>query len=164
MDAHAHSLGELFRFTVPLWEIAVRGTVMYVGLFLLLRWARRESAGLSLGDVLLITLLGDAAQNAMAGDSHSLADGAGLIGVIFAWDRGIDWLTWRSRRVRRWLMPSPLELIRDGRILRANLRREWITVDELRSQLRLAGVEDPATVARCVLEPDGSVSVVKQER
>ena len=148
---------------LSLWETVLRGTIMYLALFVLLRLSRRESSGLSLGDVLLITLLGDAAQNGMTGDTHSIADAGILILTIMGWDRLIDWSTWRSRRMRAFLRPQPLALIADGKVLRDHLRQEWITVDELRTQLRLAGVEEVSQVHRCFLEPDGNISVVRND-
>lgn len=153
----------IFIPSVPLLETVVRGTVMYLGLFAVMRLARRESSGFSLADILLITLLGDAAQNAMIGSSTTLTDGVLLIATIVGWERAIDWLSWRFTVVRTWLLPAPLPLIANGRIIRANLRREWITVDELLAQLRRSEVEGPSGVARCTLEADGSITVIKSQ-
>ena len=153
----------IVRPAVPLAETIFRGTVMFIGLFIAMRLIRRESSGLSLADVLLVSLLGDAAQNAMGGGSNSLGDGMLLVATIMGWERVLDWLDWRSPAFRRWFKPRPLPLVRDGRIQRRNLRHEWITVEELMSQLRLGGVERLEDVKSCTLEPDGGISVVKRE-
>lgn len=163
LPADASAWLRIFAPSIPLIETVLRGTVMFLGLFVIMRLTRRESSGLSLADVLLVTLLGDAAQNAMAGESTSVADGAVLVATIIGWERAIDWLGWRSARIRHWLKPAPLPLVLAGRIQRHNLRREWITVDELMSQLRLGGIDDLEEVKSCTLEPDGSISVVKAE-
>ena len=60
------------------------------------------------------------------------------------------------------LEPPPLLLIDNGRILRRNLRVEFISDDELRSKLREHGVDDPALVAKAYIEPDGEVTVIKK--
>lgn len=153
----------IFRPAVPVAETILRGTVMFIGLFIAMRLIRRESSGLSLADVLLVSLLGDAAQNAMGGGSASVGDGGLLVATIMGWERILDWLEWRSDAFRRWFKPKPLPLVRDGRIQRCNLRHEWITVEELMSQLRLGGVERLEDVKSCTLEPDGGISVVRRD-
>jgi uncharacterized membrane protein YcaP (DUF421 family) len=54
-----------------------------------------------------------------------------------------------------------LPLIKNGRMLRHNMRKEFITEDEVRSQLRQQQIEDVAAVRLAHLEPDGSISVVR---
>lgn len=61
-------------------------------------------------------------------------------------------------------MDSPARpLIRNGQLMRANLRREWITRDELMGLLRTHGVEDTAQVKAAYLEANGEISVIKRE-
>ena len=60
--------------------------------------------------------------------------------------------------------PPALPLVRDGRILHRNLRREFITIDELRAKLREHGVEDVAEVKTARLESDGEISVLTDRR
>lgn len=60
------------------------------------------------------------------------------------------------------LEPAPLLLIDNGRILKRNLRVEFISEDELRSKIREHGVDDPAKVAKAYIEPDGEVTVIKK--
>ncbi|TFW09568.1 DUF421 domain-containing protein, partial [Oxalobacteraceae bacterium OM1] len=67
---------ELFAFSVPVAELLVRGTVMYWFLFALFRFVvRREVGGVGVGDILIMVIVADAAQNAMAGEYHSISDG-----------------------------------------------------------------------------------------
>jgi uncharacterized membrane protein YcaP (DUF421 family) len=58
----------LFIPTVPLVEIILRGTLVYLLLFAVLRVLRREAGGLGIADVLVIVLIADASQNAMSSD------------------------------------------------------------------------------------------------
>jgi uncharacterized membrane protein YcaP (DUF421 family) len=154
---------ELFSLTVNPLELIVRGTCIYVGLVLVFRFAlQRDLVGLGVADVLFIALLADAAQNGMAGEYRSVADGAVLLGTLAFWNAGMNFATFRWPLARRLLEAPTLELIRDGRILRRNLKREWITVEELMSQLRAKGVEDVANVRLAVLEADGELSVLEK--
>ena len=46
---------------------------------------------------------------------------------------------------------------------RRNMRKELITEEELRSQMRQQGVSDFADVQKACLEANGEISVVKEE-
>ncbi len=76
----------------------------------------------------------------------------------------MDWLGYRVPRVQRVAKPSKLPLVRQGRLLEDNMRRELLTEEELNSQLRLQGVSDVSEVEVAYMEPDGRVSVITRER
>ncbi len=149
--------------TMSLAEIVLRGTLVYVLLFFILRVLRREAGALGISDLLVVVLIADAAQNGMAGEYKSVTEGAVLVGTIAAWDYFLDWLGFKFPAVGRLLRPAPLVLVKDGEAMRRNLRRELISMDELMSQLREQGVENLSDVKRCYLEGDGHVSVIKKE-
>ncbi len=153
----------IFVPTLPIAEIFLRGTVIYLLLFGILRVLRREAGAISVGDLLVVVLVADAAQNAMASDYKSITEGVLLVGTIVGWDYFLNWLGYRSRWVHDLLRPPPLALIKDGRLLRRNLRQELITTDELMSELRQQGVDSVDTVRRCYLEGDGHFSVIMDQ-
>lgn len=155
--------GETFRPGVPISEIILRGSLMYLFLFLLLRVVLKRQAGtLALSDLLLIVLLADAAQNGMSAGYKSLTDGILLVSVLVFWNFAIDWLGYRVPLLGRIVHPPPLPLIRDGRLIRQNMRHELVTREELLSQLREQGIEDVAAVKTAHMEGDGRISVVKK--
>jgi uncharacterized membrane protein YcaP (DUF421 family) len=149
--------------TVSLLEIVLRGTVVYLLLFFVLRVLRREAGALGISDLLVVVLIADAAQNAMSSEYKSVTEGAALVGTIIAWDYSLDWLGYRFQALGRLLRPAPLPLVKDGRALRQNLRREMVSMEELMSQLREQGVEHLSEVKKCYLEGDGHVSVIKKD-
>jgi uncharacterized membrane protein YcaP (DUF421 family) len=114
----------IFALSVSPWEMIVRGSVMYWFLFLLFRVVvRRRVGAVGIGDVLLLVIIADAAQNAMAGEYRSTTDGMILVGTIVGWNTLVDWLVYRSPKLQRLLEPAPLLLVRDGRILYRHLRQ-----------------------------------------
>jgi len=113
--------------------------------------------------MLVVVLIADAAQNAMGSEYKSVTEGAVLVVTIASWDYLFDWLGYRYPWFRRVLRAAPLPLIKDGRVLRRNLRQEWITDDELKAELREQGVENIGKVKRCYLEGDGHFSVITAE-
>jgi uncharacterized membrane protein YcaP (DUF421 family) len=144
-------------------EIILRGTVVYLFLFFILRILRRETGAIGISDLLLIVLIADAAQNAMSSDYKSVTDGAILVSTIAFWDYFLDWIAYRFPITRRLLRPAPLLLIKDGRLQRRNMRQEMITEDELMGRLREQGIESVEDVKKSYLEGDGSISVIRKE-
>lgn len=152
----------LFGWSVPPLELVVRGSAMYWFLFLLFRFPlRRDTGSVGMADVLLMVVIADASQNAMAGEYSSISDGCLLIATIAGWSLVIDRLALRSPRLRRFFEPPPVVLIRDGQVLVRNLRRELMSKDDLLAQLRHHGLDDPSQVREARLESDGQVSVVR---
>ena len=149
---------------VPVLETIIRGTVMYLTMFALLRVFRRQTGSLGPADLLVLLLIADAAQNGMADDYKSITEGIVLVGTIMAWEYAIDWLSYRVPAFGKAVEGEPLLLIREGQIIDKNLERELITHDDLLSQLRQKGVDDPAKVACCFLEGDGHMSVITFDR
>lgn len=154
---------ELFGLSVPLLEILIRGTVIYWFLFLIFRFVvRREIGAVGIADILILVIIADASQNAMAGESSSIGDGMVLVSILIGWNMLLDWLTYRFPGLRRIAEPSSLCLIRNGQMLRRNMRREFITEEELWQKLREQGVESLDQVKNMHLEPDGNFSVIKK--
>jgi uncharacterized membrane protein YcaP (DUF421 family) len=160
-----HDWKSIFVPDTPFLEIIVRGTVMYLSIFFLLRIVlKRQTGTLGMTDLLLITLLADASQNAMAGEYKSVPDGIVLVGTIIFWNYFFDWLSFKSEWFERLIEPAPLPLVKRGRLLRQNMRRELITEAQLLGKLREEGIEDISEVKQAQIESDGQLSVIKYEQ
>jgi uncharacterized membrane protein YcaP (DUF421 family) len=148
----------------PLLEIFTRGSLVYLSLFVLLRVILKRQAGtVGMSDLLVIVLIADAAQNAMADDYKSVPDGILLVATLIFWNFALEWLGYRFPFIEKWVHPAPLSLVKEGKMLPANMRRELITRQELMSQLREQGIEDIHQVKKACLEGDGKLSVVQYE-
>jgi len=157
-------LETLFRLDVSFLELVVRTSLIYLILLLVLRSiARREMGSLELPELLMIVLIADGVQAGMAGNYESISGALVVAGTLIGWNWLIDWLTYRFAAVERLMRPPPLKLIESGRILRHNMRREYVTSDELWSHLRQEGIEDLAVVKHAFMEPDGTLSVIRVE-
>lgn len=150
--------------TISLLEIFVRGTVMYLVLFGLLRFVlKRERGTVGITDLLVVVLLADAAQNALAGGYESITEGILLVATIIFWSYALDWIGYRFPSVRRLVQPRPLPLIQDGQFVWENMRKELVTEEELMSQLRQRGIEDTSGVKYVYMEGDGRFSIIERE-
>lgn len=157
--------GKVLLPDTPLLETFLRGTVTYLALFIMLRVILKRQAGtVGITDLLVIVLIADAAQNSMAGNYNSISDGLLLVATIIFWAWALDWLSYHSPAFKKLIHPGPLLLIRNGKLERRNLQKELITEDELKSQLRLQGVNDFSEVKEAYMEGDGRFSVVNFEK
>jgi uncharacterized membrane protein YcaP (DUF421 family) len=145
----------------PLLEIFVRGTVVYLALFALLRFVRRRQSGaMSVSDLLVVVLIADASQNAMAGEYRAVPDGLLLVAVIVGWDMLLDWAAFRYPTFEWIVRPPKLQLVADGKPLWRNMAMEFVTQEELQSALREQGVDDLSKVKAAYMEPTGRISAI----
>jgi uncharacterized membrane protein YcaP (DUF421 family) len=156
---------KMFSLDTPLVEIFIRGTVVYLALFALLRFVvKREVGTVGIADLLVIVVIADAAQNAMAGTYTSITDGILLICTIIGWNLTLDWLAYRIPAIRRIIEPQPVQLVKDGRTIKRNMRKVLLTEDDLMSQLRLQGCDSLSDIKASYMENDGRISVIEHEK
>ncbi|AZZ80376.1 hypothetical protein C5O27_04105 [Gordonia alkanivorans] len=153
----------IFGFSVPVEESIVRGTVTFFVVFVLMRVVgQRESGGLGLTDVLLVVLMSEAAAAGLQGSRiSSVSDGTVLVATVLFWSVSLDALAYRFPRIAGWVKARPRPLIEDGTLNRKVMLREFMTYDEVMSQLRLHGVDELASVERAYVEPNGMISIIR---
>lgn len=157
-------LAALFGLSLPAGEIVLRGSAVYWFLFLLLRFVlRRDTGAMAISDVLLVVVIADAAQNAMAGEYTSITDGVLLVSTIAFWNYLLDRAAYHWPAARRFVEGDALVLVRDGRAQRRAMRRELMTMDDLMAALREHGVDDLAQVHTARMEKDGEISVIRRD-
>lgn len=155
---------ELFGIHMPVAEILVRGTCIYWALFLLFRFVlRRDVGSMGIADILLLVIIADASQNAMAGEYKSISEGLLLIATIAGWNLLLDWLAYRSHWVDKLVKPSVLVLVRHGRIVKKNMDHELMTAEDLMAKLREHGISRLAEVRHAYMESDGEITVIKRK-
>jgi uncharacterized membrane protein YcaP (DUF421 family) len=153
---------ELVVPTHSIAEIVLRGTVMYLALLLILRFIMvRQTSTIGIADILVIVVIADAAQNGFAKEYKSVTEGVVLVLTIVFWNMFLNWISYRFKIFESLLSPSPLALIKNGRMNRRNMRQEFITEEELMSQLRQQGIPELAEVKEACLEANGELSIIK---
>jgi uncharacterized membrane protein YcaP (DUF421 family) len=144
--------------------IAAKTAAVYVVLVAGLRlFGKRELGQMSLYDLVLIIILGNAVQNAMINNDNTLGGGVIAAVVLLTLNWGLNTVISRSRHAERLLVGGPVLIIHDGHILRDRMARQGITTDELEAALREHGIDEVSDVQMAVLEADGTISVVPQD-
>jgi uncharacterized membrane protein YcaP (DUF421 family) len=147
----------------PVAEVILRGTLIYLLLFLVLRFFMNRQAGaVGIPDILVVVLIVEATTDAL-GRNESVTEAALVIGTVMGWSYGLQWLSYKVPRLE-FLVSSPkVKLIENGRILRRNMRRELVTDEELMSLLRTQGIDDPRQVKAAYIEGSGDISVIPMD-
>lgn len=119
-------------------DIVIRAAVMFVFLAVITRMiGRRELGEMEPTDLILLVVLGDLTQQAITQSDTSLTGAALAIGTMALLTVAASYVSFRFRRARPVLEGVPVVLISDGELLKRNLHRERITIDELAAQARL---------------------------
>ncbi|KJH70980.1 DUF421 domain-containing protein [Aliterella atlantica] len=152
---------ELFVPSNSILELFIRGSIVYLLLFFVLRFIPTRQLGmLGITDLLVVVLFAEAAQNAMATTYTSITEGVALVGTVIFWSYIINWLGYKFPLLQKFLNPPPLLLVKNGRLIERNLAKELITEEEIMSQLRQQGIELLKEVKIAYMEADGGISVI----
>ncbi|WP_410769173.1 DUF421 domain-containing protein [Fontibacillus sp. BL9] len=147
---------------MPIWlEVIVRTLVSAVILFLLTRMlGKRQISQLSFFEYITgITIGSITAYLSVDVDTHWYL-GIVSMAVWFLVSLGIEYLQIKSKIARDLIDSKSTVLIKDGKIMEENLKKEKITNDELLEQLRKKSIFQAAQVEFAVIEPDGQINAL----
>ena len=153
----------LFQFESSVIELILRGVVLYFGILVLLRILPRRTGGeLETMDLIFILLISEGASHSL-GDYTSLTDGFIVIVTLLGCNYLVNALTYYFPAFEKLIEPRPLPIVKNGKLLRRNMRRELITTGELMEHLREEGLEDYKNIKIARVEADGKISIIKME-
>ena len=146
----------MFDMSMSVGEHIVRGVLVYVFLFVLLRLVGKKHVGeLAPFDLLVLLILSETVQNSLVGDDTSLIGGLISAATLVVLAYGISILTFSSKRLERAIEGTPKILIRHGHRRAAELQRQRITKAELLEALRNHGCANITDVRAAILEMTG---------
>ncbi len=154
----------MFSLPVPVAEKALRSLLVFVFLVIALRLGgKREIGQITTLDLVVLLLVSNVLQNAMIGNDNSVVGGligaATLLGANYLLVR----LTFGSRRAREVIDGRPAVLVDERGVHENELRKEAITLNELRSIIYDKGFDSIEDVPLIVLEPNGRISALKAD-
>lgn len=158
------NLAEIFTPEMSFWEILLRAVVLYFFVLFILRILPRRTMGeLGAMDLVFILLIAEAASNAL-GNFKSLGDGILIILVFIACNYGVNQLSYHYKFIERILQYPPVPIVREGKLLLKNMRKELLTKDELQASMREEGIEDLSEIKLAHVESEGHISFITYEK
>jgi uncharacterized membrane protein YcaP (DUF421 family) len=144
-------------------DLVLRTVVVFLLIFVVTRAVgRRELSSMEPFDLILLVVIGDLVQQGVTQNDNSLTGTTTVIATMAVLVVCTAWLGFRFARLRPILEGHPTLLIADGEILRDNLRRQRMTVAELRAEARVQSIASLDEVRFAVLETNGKVSFISR--
>jgi len=162
---HVNLWSDMFVPGLPVIDKILRAIIVYAFLVVALKLAgRRELAQLNTFDLVVLLMIANTVQNATIGNDNSIT--GGLIGVTAL--LVVNYLVVRFVYVHK-KAPGLKEdagevLIEKGRIQEAPLKKEMITLSELKEAANRQGFESLEEVERAVLNPDGTFAFIGKKK
>ncbi|HEV7311889.1 MULTISPECIES: YetF domain-containing protein [unclassified Sphingopyxis] len=145
-------------------DIVLRATAMFALLYALIRLlGKRELGQMTPFELVLLVVMGDLIQQGVTHNDFSLTGGMLAIGTFAFWALTLSWATYLFPKLKNALEGEPRVVVKNGKIIEANLRRDRLTRDEILSEMRLAGIGRLANVEWAILEPQGKISFISKD-
>jgi uncharacterized membrane protein YcaP (DUF421 family) len=145
-------------------DLIIRGVVVYVSLFILLRFIGKKHVGeLSPFDLVVLLIISETVDGSLIGDDHSLTGGLISAATLVLVVQIVGYFTWRFRPIEKFVDGLPRILVRHGHVCTDILNGEQVTRSELLEALRREGHSSLTKVRLAVLETDGSITFATRE-
>jgi len=143
-----------------LFTISVQSAVIYILIIACLRLLGKKGlAEISLGDLVLVILIGEAIGSIIPQD-NGFESAVVCILSLSAVNFIISRTAFKFKFLQKILEGEPVIVIHDGKVLLQNMKKEKLTIENLKEALRSNGLEDFTDVKLAVLETDGEVSII----
>jgi uncharacterized membrane protein YcaP (DUF421 family) len=142
-------------------DIALRAAVAFAFIFLLTRVVgRRELSSMEPFDLILLIVLGDLIQQGVTQSDYSVTGLFVAAGTMALLTVVVSYMSFRFPRLRPLLEGEPIVIVRDGKPIDANLKRERVTLDEVMAEARRQQIASLDEVKWAVLETGGQISFI----
>ncbi|GAB6988809.1 DUF421 domain-containing protein [Paenibacillus pini] len=147
---------------MPEWtQVIVRTLVAVVFLFALTRLlGKRQISQLSFFAYITGITIGDLAATVSLDLESNWYLGMVSLAVWAIVSLGIEFLQLKSKKARDFIDSTSTILIKDGKVLEDNLKKEKLTNEELLQQLRAKSAFKLAEVEFAIMEPNGEINVL----
>src|SRR6266704_164584 len=135
--------GMFFPGSQVLLQIVLRTAVIYLLVLIGVRLSgKREVGQMTPFDLTLLLLLSNSVQNAMTGPDTSLAGGVMAAGTLLTLNFIVGRTSGTNRGFRKFIQGSPTLLVHNGQVIEEHMRRERVSMDELKRSMREHNIED----------------------
>ena len=147
-------------------DAVLRGAVVYLFLLLIFRVSgNRSLSQATTFDFVLLLIISETTQQALLGEDFSVTGAFLLILTLCVLDQLFAWLKDRSKLADKLIDGLPILIVENGKPIAAPMRREHVDEEDvLQAARQHQGLERLDQIKYAVLERNGGISVVPQER
>ena len=155
---HSKVWTDMFVLALPVAEKILRPIVVYFFLVIGLRLAgKRELAQLNPFDLVVLLTLSNTVQNAIIGDDNTVTGGIIGAATLLLVNYLVVRFLFRHEKLDRLVEGEPTVLIEHGKILKARLTKEVLSLQELEAAAHKQGFGDLREVDHATLDPSGTI-------
>lgn len=150
---------------MEVWSVIMRTVFMYFAVLVILRlMGKREIGRLSIFDLVISIMIADIAIFTIDGTERPMIEKFSPMIVLLIIQVTLAFITLKIPKIRKIFDGSPSIIIANGQIQQEVMRKQRYNLDDLMLQLRGQGIDNINEVCYAILEPNGGLSVFKDEK
>lgn len=141
-------------------NLLLKGVIVYVAVVIAMRFmGKRQIGELQPGELVITILLSEVAAMPLQGDDIPVLSSLSLVFLLVVLEMLSSFLSIKSRVYRTVIQGNSVLIIKEGKIIKKNMKMIRYSTDDLIEALRLKDVFDISTVQYAYIETNGSISV-----
>ena len=141
----------------------LRTVILYVFIILAIRlMGKRQISDMQPSELVVTLVVSDIASLPMQNTSQPLLSGVIPVLVLVSLEIAASALMMKSRLFRRLICGNPVVVIEDGKLLQKQLKRLRMSAEDLFAHLRQPDIFSIDEVQYCIVETNGSISVLEK--
>lgn len=146
-------------------ETVIRVAIIYLVILVGLRiMGKREFSQLSPLELVTLLLIPELVAQSLIREDFSLVNGVVAISTLFSLVFLNSLLVQKSKKAEQLVSGTPSVLVAHGRFIEENLNKERVTPGEVLGTMHESGLDNLAQVKWAVLETDGRITIVPEEK
>ncbi len=147
----------------PMLISIIRTIILYIFIITAIRlMGKRQISDMQPSELVVTMVISDIASLPMQNTSQPLLSGVVPVLVLVALEITVSAVMLKSQVFRRLVCGRPVVVISDGELQQKEMRRLRLTTEDLCAQLRAQGVFRLEDAQYCIVETNGTVSVLEK--
>ena len=145
-------------------NIFIRTVILYFCVVFAMRlMGKRQIGDLQPSEMVVTIMVSELASLPMGSGNTPLLMGIMPIITLVVLEISLSYASMKCKPLRRLFSGRPSIIISDGKINREEMRRQRMSYDDLKEELRLEGCTDISTIKYAILETNGQFSIIPTE-
>ena len=144
--------------------IFIRTIILYICVVTAMRvMGKRQLGELQPSEFVIALMISELASIPISEKDIPLYHGIIPIAALVLLELVFSLLVIKSELMRKIITGSPVQIIKDGKLIMKDLKRLRICIDDVLEQLRLAGYSTLSEIDSAIIETNGQLSIVPKE-
>lgn len=144
--------------------IFIRTVILYICVVTAMRvMGKRQLGELQPSEFVIALMISELASIPISDKKIPLYHGIIPIAALVLLEFVFSVLVIKSELMRKIITGSPVQIIKDGKLIMKDLKRLRICIDDVLEQLRLAGYSTLSEIDSAIIETNGQLSIVPKE-